>query len=57
MRHNLSDSKRVSCVKYEYLQQGNHDTLMQRKGYYFDLVRQQERSRKDDVHAAPRAHG
>lgn len=34
---------------YFHFQQGTHDTLMKQKGYYYDLVRKQEKMSKEET--------
>lgn len=41
----------------EMLQQGSHDSLLKKKGYYYNLVRQQEKETKEDVMTGSRAQG
>lgn len=38
-----------------YFQQGTHDSLMKMKGFYYDLVRKQEKLSKEEVVAAAAA--
>lgn len=38
-------------------EQGTHDSLMKRKGIYYNLVRQQEQKAKDEEVTTSRSHG
>lgn len=45
-------------VCFSCFQQGTHDSLMKLKGYYFDLVRKQEKlSKEEAATASVRTHG
>ncbi|XP_055606458.1 mitochondrial potassium channel ATP-binding subunit-like [Uranotaenia lowii] len=49
--HRLSTIRNADVIvvldKGKIVEKGNHDSLMQKKGYYFELVKQQERQQKE----------
>lgn len=58
--HRLSTIRNADLIvvmdKGRIVEQGTHDNLMKKKGYYFDLVRQQEKISKEEA-IDPRARG
>lgn len=42
---------------FRNIQQGTHDSLIKRKGYYYNLVQQQEKAAKEEATTNVRAHG
>lgn len=50
--HRLSTIRNADLIvvmnQGKIVEQGNHDGLMKKKGYYFDLVRQQEKMSKEE---------
>lgn len=51
--HRLSTIRNADLIvvmdKGRIVEQGTHGNLMKKKGYYFDLVRQQEKISKEDA--------
>lgn len=58
--HRLSTIRNADLIvvmdKGRIVEQGTHDNLMKKKGYYFDLVRQQDKISKEEA-IDPRARG
>lgn len=51
--HRLSFIKNADVIvvmhEGKIVEQGTHDTLMKKKGHYYNLVRQQEKKTKDEA--------
>lgn len=51
--HRLSTIRNADLIvvmnQGKIVEQGTHDTLIKKKGYYFDLVRQQEKKSKEEA--------
>ncbi|XP_062541332.1 mitochondrial potassium channel ATP-binding subunit [Armigeres subalbatus] len=60
--HRLSTIRNADVIvvldKGRIVEMGNHDTLLRKKGYYFELVKQQERQQQEEEqHQQQRAYG
>lgn len=60
--HRLSTIRNADLIvvmdQGKIVEQGTHDSLMKQKGYYYDLVRKQEKmTNQDDSSKTSRTHG
>lgn len=59
--HRLSTIRNADLIvvmdQGKIVEQGTHDSLLKRKGFYYNLVRQQEKQAQEEMVSDARTHG